>query len=131
MRMGFLGERRREGGSGEGEGQRGGGRGGGGRGGGRRRIGGGGGGEGLGWGVKRNWGKGDIWAKSRRAVPLAKVGRNGLQHGMINRGKKVVKSGAGQKWYGPSRLGQKWSLSMVRVPRLMKWTPEFRYAGLS
>ena len=45
MRMGFLGERRREGGSGEGEGQRGGGRGGGERGGG----GSGDGGEGRGW----------------------------------------------------------------------------------
>ena len=35
-------------------------------------------------------------AKSRRAVPLAKVRRNGLQHGLISLGQKV-----GQKWSGP------------------------------
>ena len=44
-------------------------------------------------------------AKVGLSLPLAKVGRNGLQHGLISLGQK-----AGQKWCGPkSGLGQKWS----------------------
>ena len=67
-------------------------------------------------------------AKSRRAVPLAKIGRNGLQHGLISLGQK-----AGQKWCGPkvvwarSRLGQKSTGPKVDGPKVVivtRVTPE-------
>ena len=44
------------------------------------------------------WRKEKLAKLSRRAVPLAKVGRNGLQHSLISLGQKAAKSRLGQKW---------------------------------